>query len=376
VSAFLASGHSDAVHARPGTQGGDAGGSVAIECVAFSPEGRRVVTATADDAQVWDVASGRPLRTLRHNNGVFCASFSPDAKWVVAGEDRITRVWDAESGRSVSRLRGDLGGFSPYGNQIVTAVTLPSDFANREIQDPLWDKAVIWDVKTGRRLHVLDSNEGVSSANFSPDGKLVVTARYAEQQASWDAGQGTAAVVFDAATGRRLRTLSDPRPNLSVDDAAFSPDGRRVLTYGGHDGRAASWDTAGGRILRLFQGGNDHVYDAFFSPDGKRVVTIAETVRVWDSASGRMLYVLPDHSVSDGSFSSDGRWLLTLGNTARVWDAGNGRALYGLKLKGVDGTYGADFSPNGRQVAAVSNDGTAKIWDVTTGRLLRALRHT
>lgn len=89
-----------------------------------------------------------------------------------------------------------------------------------------------------------------------------------------------------------------------------------------------------------------------------------------------MLYVLPDHSVSDGSFSSDGRWLLTLGNTARVWDAGNGRALYGLKLKGVDGTYGADFSPNGRQVAAVSNDGTAKIWDVTTGRLLRALRHT
>jgi WD40 repeat protein len=64
----------------------------------FSPDGRRVVAASADySARVWDAETGTPLTgPLRHGAGVASASFSPDGRRVVTGSRQGTaRVWDA-----------------------------------------------------------------------------------------------------------------------------------------------------------------------------------------------------------------------------------------------------------------------------------------
>ncbi len=138
---------------------------------AFSPDGFRVVTASADKtARVWDAATGAVLATLSgHGDWVNSAAFSPDGSRVVtASFDNTARVWDAATGAVLATLSGHRDRvvsavFSRDGTHIVTA---SAD-----------DTARVWDAITGAALATLwgHANQVVSAA-FSPNGSGVVTA--------------------------------------------------------------------------------------------------------------------------------------------------------------------------------------------------------
>ena len=109
--------------------------------------------------------------------------------------------------------------------------------------------------------------------------------------------------------------------------AQFSPDGRCVVTASGHflesGGIAGIWDTATGLQLCQPLKFEDTVQSAQFSPDGQRVVTASEdTARVWDVATGEPVgEPLHAESVQSAQFSPDGQRVLTAsGYTAQVWD--------------------------------------------------------
>ena len=66
--------------------------------IAFSPDGRRIATASHDrTVKVWDTATGREVFTLRgHTAGVLSVAFSPEGHRIVSGSiDNTARVWDA-----------------------------------------------------------------------------------------------------------------------------------------------------------------------------------------------------------------------------------------------------------------------------------------
>jgi hypothetical protein len=95
-------------------------------CAAFSPEGQRIVTASAETAKVWDASTGVSLATLiGHSDLVMTASFSPDGQRIVTcSRDQTVRVWDAASGKELLTLKGRHGwvfsaAFSPDGKRIV-----------------------------------------------------------------------------------------------------------------------------------------------------------------------------------------------------------------------------------------------------------------
>ena len=106
--------------------------------------------------------------------------------------------------------------------------------------------------------------------------------------------------------------------------AAFSPDGRRIVTAS-HDGTARVWDSSIGGELAVLKGHRGSVYSASFSPDGKTIVTASEdaTARVWDSADGRELAALKAHTglLNCASFSPDGKQIVTASydGTVRIW---------------------------------------------------------
>src|ERR1043166_5556575 len=79
----------------------------AVESVQFSPDGKRIVTVSADKtARVWDAQGGPPLTgPLHHGDAVMSAQFSADGKRVVtASYDHTARVWDAERLRRIRQL--------------------------------------------------------------------------------------------------------------------------------------------------------------------------------------------------------------------------------------------------------------------------------
>ncbi len=102
----------------------------AVNSASFSPDGKRVVTASRDKtARVWDAETGKPVgEAMTHGDAVNSASFSPDGKRVVtASEDKTARVWDAETGKPVGEAMTHTGSsvnsasFSPDGKRVVTA---------------------------------------------------------------------------------------------------------------------------------------------------------------------------------------------------------------------------------------------------------------
>ena len=147
--------------------------------------------------------------------------------------------------------------------------------------------------------------------------------------------------------------------------AQFSADGKTVVTAS-YDKTARLWDVASGKAVQVLRGHEGPVRSAQFFADGKRVVTASadKTARMWDVASGKELQVLRGHegSVVSAQISADGKTVVTASEdgTARLWDS-SGKELQVLRGH-EDGVKSVQFSADGKTVVTVSADGTARLW--------------
>ena len=414
-----------------------------IDAAQFSLDGKRIVTASEDEdstAQVWDAQTGRPLTDPMKLEGR-AAQFSSDGKWfVTASADQTAetaRVWDVQSGKLLTHAReflGNTASFSPDGRRIVATLNY-SDGTTVQVDDARTGKPMTLAVSDGTKVGVWDAQSGkpmtkpmkhdarVHSAQFSPDGKRIVTA-------SGNRGESGAARVWDAQTGKPL--TKPMKHDNEVHWAQFSPDGKWILTVSGlggsrpgyetarvwnaqsgqpvseplkHDEHAdrvrwaqfspdgnriviASadsrgetarvWDTQTGQPLTEPMKHDDGVNLAQFSPDGTRIVTADGTVRVWDALSGKSLTepMKHDGEVNSAQFSPDGKRIVTISSgTTRVWDAQSGQPLT-KPMEHDSWVLSAQFSPDGKRIVTASNDKTARVWDAQSGKpLIAPLKH-
>ncbi|MDM9580082.1 ribosome assembly protein 4 [Nostoc sp. GT001] len=321
----------------------------------FSPDGRRIVTASDDNTtRVWDLSGQQLVELKGHTNRVNNATFSPDGRRIVtASDDNTTRVWDL-SGQQLVELKGHTNrvnnaSFSMDGKRIVTA----SDD----------NTARVWNLFGQQLVELKGHTNYVYNATFSLDGKRIVTASDDNTARVWDL------------LGQQLVELKG-HTDL-VNNAIFSPDGQRIVTAS-DDNTARVWDLSGQQLAEL-KGHTDLVNNAIFSPDGQRIVTASDdnTARVWD-LSGQQLAELKGHTntVINAIFSPDGQRIVTASddNTTRVWDL-SGQQL--VKLKGhTNRVNNAIFSPDGRRIVTASDDNTTRVWDLSSQQLVELKGHT
>jgi WD40 repeat protein len=336
-----------------------------VQDASFSPDGTKVVTASADDtAQVWDVATGQKVgQPMRHSDWVHTAEFSPDGtKVVTASWDGTARVWDARTGEQIGNaMQHDV---SIEGGKVNSAY-FSAD--GTEIATASWDHtARIWDAtnpahpEIGKPMvHELPGaiSETVWTAMFNPDGapKFVVTASADHEARLWD-------VATQTEKAHKLH-------NGEVNKAVISPDGRWVATAG-DDGTGYILDAKTfqqvGKPLK--HGSGEPIDFISFSPDSRTIVTASQdkTAQLWEVPSGNHLGQPMVHGgwVEAATFSADNNYVVTASSdrTARVWDAKTGQPL-SEPMRNSGDVYMARFSPaDPSLVVTASFDGTARIW--------------
>jgi WD40 repeat protein len=336
-----------------------------VQDASFSPDGTKVVTASADDtAQVWDARTGQTIgQAMKDMDWVHAAEFSPDGtKVVTASWDGTARIWDARTGvqigsamqhdTSIERGRVNCAHFNADGTEIVTASW---DHTAR-----IWDASNPAHAQIGKPLvHQLPNaiSETVWTAVFNPKGppQVVVTASADHEARLWDLKTYT----------EKLHTLHNDEVNMAV----ISSDGRWIAT-GADDGTAYILDAKTFQHVGLpleHRHGNSINYIAF-SPDSREIVTASkdDTARLWAVPSGKPIGQPMRHSawVRAATFSADSKYVVTASydRTARVWDAHTGQPL-SEPMRHGGAVYMARFSPTDSSlIVTASFDHTARIW--------------
>ena len=337
-----------------------AGHSLRITSVAFSPDGKTLASASWDRTiKLWNVVNGEELRSIEgHSDKIWAVAFSPNGKIVASGSlDGKIGLWDVSNGENLHRLSGHskkVGSvaFSPNGK------VLASGSEDNTIK--------LWDVATGDQLPIHIAHSGtVQAVAFSPDGKFLAS------------GSGDNTVkVWDATTGREINTLN--RHSKTVTSVAFSPDGK-TLASSSDDKTVKLWRVADGKELRTLAGFSQVVQSVGFSSDGETLATgnADRTIKLWQLPGCQELRTLVGHSsyVTSLAFSPDGKTLAS-GNwdkTVKLWQLADSRKIHALAGHSNYVTSVA-FSPDGRTLASGSYDKTVKVWNVATHDLLITLK--
>ncbi|HYV01181.1 MAG TPA: hypothetical protein VEM93_02410, partial [Actinomycetota bacterium] len=177
--------------------------------------------------------------------------------------------------------------------------------------------------------------------------------------------------IRDASTGEQMRRFKGH--DGEVTGVAFSSDGSKLATTG-VDGWLKVWDPSTGDLLASLSG-NENAFSPSFSADGSLVAAAwgDTTVQVLDTGTSGVVWNrhVPRNGDTDIALSPDGRYLATVGDRSGfVLNLDTGERDFELK-----GAFGPriSWSPDRRYIASTGIDGTPRVWDAKTGRLLFTL---
>lgn len=329
-----------------------------VSGVAWSPDGRKVVTAGSDGClRLWDAEAGKQIRAFYgHTGWIADLAWKPDGQMIAScSSDQSIRLWDIDSGLCVKALTGH--------RLAVASIAWSAD--GQQLASSSDDgTARLWNPETGECVKVLSGHRGaVMSVMWSPDGTSLATG-----------GEDNTARIWNAGTGECVHTLNG-HTNW-VADVAWSPDGH-VLATASTDKSLRLWNPVKGQCVRELTGHQNAVKSVAWSPDSQALAScgLDNTLRIWDPGTGSSV-PLKGHVdwVANVAWSPDGRSLASAGwdTTVRIWNVRTIQSEHRLHGHTKEVTFVA-WSPDGKSVASSSADGTVRLSNAATGQLLKSL---
>jgi len=373
------------------------GHSSMVTSVCYSSDGKYLASASLDDTiKLWEVETGRLLRTLAgHTNDVCSVCYSPDGKYLASGSDDYTiKLWEVKTGECVQTLIGH--------TENVTSVCYSPD--GKYLASGSNDNTIkLWEVKTGECVQTLIGHTStLTSVCYSPDGQYIASGSYDSTIKLWEVKTGECIKTFDciyemtyvcySPDGKYLATVNSNRiyvyeiktgkqRKISADGCynmrslCYSPDGK-YLASGADDSTIKLWDLKTGECIKTF-GYTTYTYHVCYSPDGKHLASASYlSCKLWEVKTGECIELFGGRTACavSLSYSPNGKYVVSTDefDKIKLWDAKTGE-----RIKTLSGhTHHVTLvccSPDGKYVASGSYDKTIKIWDVETGKCIKTL---
>ncbi len=321
-----------------------------------------LATSSADQTvRLWNYETGEDLGVLRGSlNEIHCVAFQPDGKRLIAGAaDGGVTVWNLEADAPRS-LEGDNGApatvtvVSPDGERLAT-----SGLSN--------DRPVIYvrDIATGRLTHTLMGHEApIAALAFSADNTKIVSGSADKTARVWDLSDEKFPEL------QRFSGHAD-----SVNAVSFNADGQQVLS-GSADNSVKLWAVADAAEVMDFAGHTGPIVAVAMATGNQPVSASADkTVRVWNPANGQQVRATTEAAaVTAMSITRDGTRVAVAiaDNSIKLYQIANGQVLQ--TLAGHKGAINSlAFSADNTRLVSGSADNQAIVWNVADGRLLEIL---
>lgn len=322
------------------------GGYVAVDQRGEAEQERRIATArelaAASDANV-DVDPER---------SILLALEAIEATRAHGGEPRREAVESLHQAMAANRLLLDVPGTGG-------ALDWSADGSLFATEGPEESGLVdIRDAETGEPVHAFEGHESdVNTVAFSADGSMVATA----------ADDGFLR-VWDAPTGAAITEVGSPRGEDLVWGPSFSPDGALVAGSWAAESVIRVVEVATGTVVREITG--HRAFSTDFSPDGTQLLLgrmAGVQPVVIDLVTGEVRHELGEGGFTrEARYSPDGRWIATADEfgVARIWSAATGE-LHATADGHTSVVNTVDWSADSTKVATGSDDGTARVHELT-----------
>ncbi|MEG4031479.1 MULTISPECIES: serine/threonine-protein kinase [unclassified Microcoleus] len=276
-----------------------------VNAIALSPDGQTLVSASFGTIRIWNVRTGRLVRTLNSvhsKKSVNTLAVSPNSSILASGGgDNNLILWDLKTGRRMRTIAAH--------KAAVNAIAFSRD--GQTLASGSDDKTIrLWNVRTGSRLRTLSGHAGgVNAIALSRDGNTLASGSQDKTVRLWNLGTGEVRRIITGHGG-------------PVNAVAFSPNGQ-IVASASTDNTIRLSNVQDGKRTRTFKGHSSWVRTIAFSPDSHTLISGGGDIIVWDLKTGKERSTLSGHSqfVSSVAIARDSKTFVSASpdRTIKIW---------------------------------------------------------